>query len=558
MLTDKFINENFLDPKEKNYNILLKNIESILKISSENISTESPIKHKKIKLINKSISNEINEIPLLSSSTEKIIEKIAEIFEGRVRWNSPYALLNIAPAPLLVTVAATTVASLYNQNALWDFTSGDIIFFEKKVIKALTELIGWDFKLSEGLSTYGGKATLLYAIKIGLHKFNIDIINEGIKKEYFVIASDRAHYSIPDICNYLGIGSANFIQINTDTKGKMILSDFYKKTEKLLKDDKTIVCIILNAGTTIDMCIDPIFEIRKIVNILFEKYKKEKMPHIHADSVAGWAWLFFKDININKLDMKINPKKILTIYKSISQIAHADSFSADFHKTGLSPYCSTFFIVKNHQDIYSLTKHGESNLKNLNNFGDFHVHHFSLENSRSSLGIVSAYVALQKLGWTGFQHYLIKMLAIGNLFRKIILDSYNMYIHIINSNTNGFETLIKINFFADKKSWNEILLLSIDEKNTYINICLKFKDFIYNKIFNELQDLPLIGFVPFYKIQSIDEPLPCYLIYPMSLFTTEKDIINILDSLISLKYKFESNMDNLVVSNVSNLSTPPR
>ena len=360
------------------------------------------------------------------------------MFEGRIRWNSPYTLLNIAPAPLLITIAATTVASLYNQNALWDFTSGDIIFFEKKVIKALTELIGWDFKLSEGLSTYGGKATLMYAIKVGLHKFDIDIIKEGIKKEYFVIASDRAHYSIPDICNYLGIGSANLIQINTDTNGKMILSDFYQKTEKLLKENKIIVCIILNAGTTIDMCIDPIFEIKKIVNILFEKYKREKIPHIHADSVAGWAWLFFKDVNINKLGNKINPKRILSIYKSICQIAHADSFSADFHKTGLSPYCSTFFIVKNHQDIYSLTKYGKSNLKNLNNFGDFHVHHFSLENSRSSFGIVSAYVALQKLGWTGFQHYLIKMLEIGNLFRKIILDSYNMYIHIINSNTNGF------------------------------------------------------------------------------------------------------------------------
>ncbi|MGB8806434.1 MAG: hypothetical protein WCC83_01115, partial [Candidatus Rickettsiella isopodorum] len=110
---------------------------------------------------------------------------------------------------------------------------------------------------------------------------------------------------------------------------------------------------------------------------------------------------------------------------------------------------------------------------------------------------------------------------------------------------------------ADKKSWNEILLSSIDEKNTYINICLKFKDFIYNKIFNELQDLPLIGFVPFYKIQSIDEPLPCYLIYPMSLFTTEKDIINILNTIIDLKYKFESNID-LDIDNVSNTSIPPR
>lgn len=558
MFTDKFINDNFLDPKEINYNILLKNIESILKISSANISTESPIKHKKLILnVDKFLSNEVNEIPLSSSSTKKVIKKIAEMFEGRVRWNSPYTLLNIAPSPLLITIASTVVASLYNQNALWDCTSGDIIFYEKKVIKALTELIGWDFKLSEGLSTYGGKATLMYAIKIGLHKFDIDIINEGIKKEYFVIASDRAHYSIPDICNFLGIGSTNLIQINTDENGGMILSDFYQKTEKLLKNNKTIVCIILNAGTTIDMCIDPILEIKKTVNILFNKYKKEKIPHMHADSVAGWVWLFLKKININKLSKKINSKRILAMYKAICQISHADSFSADFHKTGLSPYCSTFFIVKNHQNLYSLTKYGKSNLKNLHNFGDFHIHHFSFENSRTSFGIVSAYVTLQKLGWTGFQHYLIKMLEIGNLFRKIILNSYNFHIQIINLNTNGFETLIKINFFEDNKTWNEILLSPLDEKNAYINTCLKFKNFIYTKIFNESQNIPLIGFVPFYKIQSKDEPLPCYLIYPMSLFTTKKDIINILNTIIDLKYKFESNIDS-DIHNISNTSIPPR
>lgn len=554
MFKNRFITKNFLDPKEENYNILLKDINSILKISSKNLSLKSPIKHKKKKLrISNPTSNKIKEIPFSSSSTKKIIKKIAAIFEGRIRWNSPYTLLNIAPSPLLVTIAATTIASLYNQNALWDFTSGDIILYEKKVIKALTELIGWNFDLSEGLATYGGKATLMYAIKIGLHKLDIDIINKGVKKEYFIIASDRAHYSIPDVCNFLGIGSENLIKIDTDKNGKIILSDFYEKTEKLLKDNKDIACIILNAGTTIDMCIDPIYDIKKTVNILFRKYNKSKIPHIHADSVAGWVWLFFKNINIDKLD-----KKISAIYESISQIAHADSFSADFHKTGLSPYYSTFFIVKSHQDLYSLTKHGKSNLKNLSNFGDFHIHHFSLENSRTSFGIVSAYVALQKLGWTGFQHYLIKMLEIGNLFKKIILDSYNKHIHIINLNTNGFETLIKINLFKDRKTWNEILLTSTDEKNNYINTCLKFKHFIYNTIFNESQDLPLIGFVPFYKIQSKDEPLPCFLIYPMSLFTTEKDINSILNDLIRLKYKFEYNIDNLDIENGSNLAVPPR
>lgn len=558
MLKNLIIRKNFLNPKEKNFKILLKKIKQISKITSSNQARSCPIRKR---ISNKKISLENNEIPLKPSTSKKIIKKIAQIFEGGIRWNSPYALLNIAPSPLLDVVAVSTIATLYNPNALWDFTAGDIILYEKKVIKALSELVGWDFKSAEGLATYGGKATLMYAIKIDLHKHNLNIINEGIKDNYFVIVSDRAHYSISDICNFLGIGSKNLIKIDTDSEGKMLLMNFKKKVEILLKEEKKIACIILNAGTTIDMCVDPIYEVKKIIIELFDKYKNDSLPHIHADSVAGWAWLFFRNFDKNPQLLKDRSylKKILVTYEAISQIVFADSFSADFHKTGLSPYCSTFFIVKEHSDLFSLTKQEKSNLKDLNMLGDFHIHHFSFENSRSSTGIVSAWVALQKLGWVGFQRYLMKMLEIGELFKKNIVSSFFNEINIVNVNTPGFETLIKINFFKDKSTWNMILESSEQEISNYICNCQKFKNYIYNKIFYGQYNLPLIGYVPAYKIESDDISLPCFLIYPMCLYTNEKDIVQILNTLVILKVEFETSEKHInSEANISNLALPPR
>ncbi len=42
------------------------------------------------------------------------------------------------------------------------------------------------------------------------------------------------------------------------------------------------------------MCVDPIYEVKKIIIELFDKYKNDSLPHIPADSVAGWAWFFFE------------------------------------------------------------------------------------------------------------------------------------------------------------------------------------------------------------------------------------------------------------------------
>lgn len=395
MFDKEFISKNFLSPEENNYLELVNKIESFLSQMSKKHSKYSPIRKRDADFSTKVISGK-EEIPYSPSADKKIQAHLSNIFQGSIRWHSPFALLNIAPSPLLDAVAAATVTALYNPNSLWDVTSGNVILHEKKIIKALCELVGWPYENAEGLATFGGKATLMYAIKIGIHKLNLNIISDGVKDDYYVIASDRAHYSLEDVCNFMGIGSKKLIRIETNSNGQIIQKKLKYTVEKLLREDKKIACLILNCGVTIDMCVDPILDIKTLLINIFRKHKSDKIPHIHADSVAGWVWLFFKNFNKNNFKHIDNciVNKLRSMYQLIEQIKYSDSFSADFHKTGLSPYSSTFFVAKNYSDITRLTKTSGYELKKSNKLGDLHVHYFTFENSRSSIGIVSAWIAL--------------------------------------------------------------------------------------------------------------------------------------------------------------------
>lgn len=555
--------KDFLSPTEENFHVLLDKIKYIHNGLISNLNIESSRHSGNIPF---SYADEIDraKLPLNGCELPMLMDEIKEMFEGSVRWHSPNTLFNIAPSPLLNTVAISTIVNLYNPNTLWDFTSGKFILFEKKVIKFLSELIGWDYQSSDGLSTFGGKATLIYAIKAGLYKCQPNIINDGIKEDIVVISSDRAHYSIEDICIYLGIGKKNSIRIPTKADGSINIKLFKKIISKIYKSGRKVACIILNAGVTVDFCTDPINEITTLTRTLTKKYDIANMPHIHADSVVGWAWLTLKSLDLTTIsglvakDIKI---RILNMLKGLKYIEMVDSFSADFHKTGLCPYVSTFFIVKNKKDIHHLTKEESfaSGYKS-DKFGDFHIHHYTLENSRSGIGIATAWMAFKRLGVTGFQSYLVHMLRIGGLFKQAIKNEFHTDFTLVNNNTKGFESVIKINFYGIPTSWKDLLNSDDVIKKKYSKNCYGFKDFLYNHAMKNYVNCPLIGFIPHYKKSSFEESLPCFLIYPMSIYIDLATIKEVLLTLRKIKTAYESTFFpqyNYALQNTTQIATSP-
>lgn len=83
-----------------------------------------------------------------------------------------------------------------------------------------------------------------------------------------------------------------------------------------------------------------------------DKYALDYCPHIHVDSVIGWAWLMFESYDFIQNPLEFSEDAIVElkyVYNHVKDISLADSFGVDFHKTGYSPYLCSMFICKDKQ-----------------------------------------------------------------------------------------------------------------------------------------------------------------------------------------------------------------
>lgn len=110
--------------------------------------------------------------------------------------------------------------------------------------------------------------------------------------------------------------------------------------------------------------------------------------------------------------------KIYSMKEKIIEIKYADSFGADFHKTGFCPYVSSIFMAKNFNDVTGLGNKNDRGIENLK-FGEYSPFEYTLELTRSSIGPVAAYTAFESFGIKGFQEIIYKIFQIVNILETI-------------------------------------------------------------------------------------------------------------------------------------------
>jgi L-2,4-diaminobutyrate decarboxylase len=326
---------------------------------------------------------------------QKLKSLISKLFQGTPRWHSPRTIYNAAPPPLQTTIAVKFLTALYNPNLALHTASGKSLNTEQKVIKAIAKYVGWDEFIAGGIFTWGGKATTMYAIKLGLSRCSPNSSKHGVKDDVVVISTDAGHPSHISDAEWLGIGSSNVIRLGADENMKIDLALLEKTMRSSIVEGKKIAAIIISGGTTNDMIVDPINLVTKLRNSLVEEFSLEYSPLIHVDAVVGFPWLFFKNYNFIKNDMGISEKALNRIKKVLGDLKYidqADSFGIDFHKMGFCPYISSLFMLKDARTF-------SEKRKDIFNFPFF----YSMENSRPADGPNTAYVALNTLGVQGFQ-----------------------------------------------------------------------------------------------------------------------------------------------------------
>lgn len=376
-----------------------------------------------------------------SRGPKEVLTELSKYFGGAIRWHNPGTMINVNPPANMPAIAASAYSMLYNPNFAQDMSTGSLLMTELEVIKIMSDLVGWDWKNAHGVFTFGGKSTNMHAVKIGLQKALKNTIDKAIRQDVFVISSEQGHPCHSEVCAWLGIGQESLVRVPVDGKGVMIIEETERIINEKIQNGGIFAGMILNGGTTIQMTVDPIHDAVAMRNRIAAKNNLDYIPHVHVDSVIGWAWIFFKDYDFDKNELEFGAaalKKIRQLSQKIEQLDQADSFGADFHKTGFCPYISSIFMLNDRKPLFDLGKTKTLEWNDLE-YGNYSPFEYTLELSRASTGPISAFVALHGFGKEGFRKLIGNLMETGECFK----DSLRKYkeFDIVNDDTEGPVTL---------------------------------------------------------------------------------------------------------------------
>jgi len=536
----KQLREKFLNPIEDNRNDLIKLIQQAFDILPSSLEENDPFLGEPC--YDYSFLSDFEEIPLKPKKRETILSAATSLLRGQIRWHSPAALHNITPPVMLDSIAMATLTNLYNPNMIWDFVSPGVHQLEQQVVRQIASLVGWESE-SEGVFTFGGKACLVYAIRIGLNRCLPGVAVSGLSQlqSPVVITSEYNHYIIENVCSFLGLGSNACIRVKTKSDETLDLVEFQITLEEAIQNKRPIACIILSGGNTLHIAIDPLREAVEIVNKLCDKYQMSYRPYIYFDTVVGWPWLFFKDYDFKNNPLQLNSSalgKIDNAKQKISAAVLADAVGIDFHKIGFCSYSTSMFVTKTPAELHSINK--DSIIKqDRQPFGGNFLQHYTIEHSRSAAPVLAAWTVLQNAGIVGFQAYLGYLTEVGDIFRDV-LPQFNL--ELLNPFSVGFASVYCPILRGSNYKYEDLLESSVKDVESYNQYAYKLFQYIGGKK-AELGNKIVLRYLPKYRQAKCGSWPAVITVYPMSSHFTVKKAMELAHEIGTTKHLFELEFD---------------
>lgn len=537
----------FVDPDGNNYKIIGQFTDVAVKalISQQGKSPTYPI-NKGIPSISRLI--DVSEIPIkLSGDPKTYLRHLSTLVQGTIKAGHPFMVKNLIPTASLPALAAYLAVSIYMPNGVTGEDAAQVLLAEIACVSAISKLAGIDPNKSAGVFTFGGTGTNLYAIKIGLSKVYPNHGLEGLKGDVVVIESVPAHYCHKTAANWLGVGINNSLKVPSNPDQTTKLNELEKKCIEAIKLGKKIACINALGGTTSNLGIDNIKAIYDIRERLVKKYNLSYKPHIHVDSVLGWAFLNFRSYDFKKNALNFKQKtlsQINKILKRVNTFKYADSFGVDFHKTGYVAYNSSMIIVKDRQDLMKLQRDVSIMTPLFHDDEAYNPGKFTLETSRSAANMLATWVALQTFGQEGYQALLGHAIEMGIKFREDIEQNVNKGLYVANQEQFGPDVFVRCypqNVDAQKEYSIEMRNDDILKRNTeYTSSFFKW----LNKTMSNNEN----GFAVSKSSAAIytytGAPMVALRIYPLSPYITENTANELIKRLVRAKLRFDSQNTN--------------
>ncbi|WP_028064680.1 hypothetical protein [Solirubrobacter soli] len=386
----------------------------------------------------------------MHSQPDALVTQIAsDFFPGAVNWRCPELQYNLGAAVNVVSSALYAVALDLNVFLINDGLAGNTIVAEQAVAAILLEAAGVQAGHGHGLFTFGGTGTIAYAIKVGLRKAAPESVRRGRPRNIRLAVTEDAHFSHATAADWLGIGSDELLILPSDRERRSCI----KRAERLLREaierGNTVPALLINGGTTYDHAIDDIPAFVELRDRLVTDYSLEYVPHVHADSVVGWVWLFFRHYDFDANPLGLSPRGLEAIraqYERAKWISLADSWGVDFHKgAGACPIDCSMFIANDAADIVRLRK-GDTPQASTHQLADelsvVSPVDYTLETSRAGGKPLAALGSLHSLGRDGYRRAVANLIENAMLFRHLVEQQFEM--EVLNPYALGYQTMVRL------------------------------------------------------------------------------------------------------------------
>ncbi len=258
------------------------------------------------------------------SSIEAVTRELVQQLEGLPVWGHPRTQINVVAPPSISSIIGALLPAIYNPNLVSDDTSRGIAVAEARVAAILSALIGFDPERSAGVFTFGGTGTALYGVKIGLEKAFPGAMEDGLagqSRPAVILASEQSHYSKLNVAGWLGLGEKNAIPIPTHLDNDIQIPRLEEEARRALKEGKRIAAFIATLGTTDAFGIDDLEAMVALRDRLATEFQLDYQPHVHADSVIGWAWSVFNDYDFEENSLGFRPRTLRALAGACRRIS---------------------------------------------------------------------------------------------------------------------------------------------------------------------------------------------------------------------------------------------
>lgn len=468
-----------------------------------------------------------------SSTVEQVSNELVEHLNGMFIWGHPRSQINVIPPPSIPSIIGGLLPSIYNANMASEESSQRIVLSEIESIAMTADLLGFEPDQVGGLFTFGGTGTLLYGLKLGLEKACPGTGKTGLTEPAYILCSERAHYAVRTVAQWLGIGSDQVIEIPASPENEIRTCLLESHLRDLLKRNKKIAGIVATMGTTDHFGLDDLEEVIEIRDRMVDEFALDYVPHIHADAVIGWAWSVFRDYSFEENPLGFPHRTVRALAGTVRRIKHisqADSTGIDFHKTGYTPYISSLFLCKESDDL-KLISRGQEETPYLFQSGEYHPGRYSLETSRSAAGPMSALASLKLLGKNGLRSLLGHVVTLAEELRDHLKG--HSATTVLNEDNFGPVTLFRV--YPDGVDTFEVHDREL--KDSSFNDKLREYNEYNRRIFEHMQSEALTGkgvvisMTDCYRETEYGQPVSALKSYLLSPFAEQQYVDEVLKSI---------------------------